>query len=170
MAQVYNIPDEVLVLAAVNQLKGHAIEWYNRQPLGSVATWNEFQFQIRRYFERKISYTVTSARVSARTWRAYAEKFIDYAEDKLKLMQFLTLTEEEQIELLADGVREPILRKLVLNSGAATVPDFIEQVRKITEDTRVVPEVPDLTYIWRLLFKKITMVESTNLIKLKFEV
>lgn len=133
VAQMYGISEEVLVLAAINQLKGRALEWYNRQPLGLVATWGEFRYQIRKYFERKVSYTMTLARVSARTWKVHMEKFIDYAEDKLRLMQFLTLTEREQIELLADGVKEPSLRRLVLNSGAETVPDFIEQVR-ITED------------------------------------
>ncbi|KYN38478.1 Cytochrome c oxidase subunit 2, partial [Trachymyrmex septentrionalis] len=36
--------------------------------------------------------------------------------------------------------------------------------------TRVVPEVPDLTYRWRLLYKKITVGESTNFLKLNYEV
>lgn len=52
----------------------------------------------------------------------------------MKLMQFLKLTEKEQIELLADDVKDRGLRRLVLNSWANTVPEFIEQVRKITED------------------------------------
>ncbi|NEV49186.1 hypothetical protein EUZ93_01520 [Wolbachia pipientis] len=61
--------------------------------------------------------------------------FSDYAEDKLKLMKFLKLSEKEKIEMLADGVREPSVRRLVLNTRVETVPDFIGHVRRITEDS-----------------------------------
>lgn len=49
---------------------------------------------------------MTLTRVSLRIWKTYSEKFIDYVEEKLKLMQFLNLSEREQIELLADGVKD----------------------------------------------------------------
>lgn len=115
IARMYQFNDNVLLLAAIGQLKARALDWYNRQPLESVSTWEEFKFQIRRYFERKESYTVILARISARTWKSHAEKFVEYAEAKLNLMQFLTLSEKEKIELLADGVKDYILRKMVLN-------------------------------------------------------
>lgn len=74
------------------------------------------------------------ARVGQRTWRMDKEKFIEYAEDKLNLMQVLSLTEKEQIELLADGVKDPVLRKLVRGTWATNIPDFLEYVRKVTDD------------------------------------
>lgn len=74
------------------------------------------------------------ARINNRVWKSHTEKFIDYAEDKLKLMQSLKLTESEQIELLADGVKDISLRRMVLNTWATTIPEFINQVRRITED------------------------------------
>lgn len=132
VARLYNVPDESLVLAAVNQLKDRALAWYNRQSVESVATWEEFKFQIRRYFERKESYTTILSRVSGRIWRAHAKRFVDYAEDKLQLMQFLTLTEKEKIELLADEVWEPSMRRLVLNTWVNTIPECtLEEARKI---------------------------------------
>jgi len=54
------------------------------------------------------------AKVSRRIWKSHSERFIDYAEEKLSLMQLLSLSEKEKIELLADGVRDSILRKMVL--------------------------------------------------------
>ncbi|XP_011701332.1 PREDICTED: uncharacterized protein K02A2.6-like [Wasmannia auropunctata] len=134
VSQLYQLGDEVIVLAAISQLQGRALEWYNRQQLESVATWDNFKFEIRRHFEVKESYTATLARLGQRTWRSYSEKFVDYAEEKLTMMQVLTLTEREKIDLLADGVRDPILRKMVLSTWVTSVPEFLDHVRRITED------------------------------------
>nr|XP_012147359.1 PREDICTED: uncharacterized protein LOC105663389 [Megachile rotundata] len=134
IGRIYQLSDEVLVLAAVNQLQGRALSWYNRQPIETISSWEDFKFHVRAYFERKESVTVTLSRVGSRTWRMYSEKFADYAEDKLKLMQSLTLTEKEKIELLADGIKDPSLRRFALDTWATTVPEFINHIRKITED------------------------------------
>ena len=135
IGQLHQIGDEVLVLAAVNQLQGRALSWYNRQEVGTVATWEDFKRQIRAYFQRTETVTTTLARVSSRIWKSKSEKFADYAEDKLKLMQFLNLSEKEKIELLADGVKDPALRKFALNTWATSIPEFIEHIRRITEDS-----------------------------------
>ncbi|XP_076385878.1 uncharacterized protein LOC143264115 [Megachile rotundata] len=137
IGRLYQLTDDVLVLAAVNKLEGRALSWYNRQSVDTVATWEDFKFQIRAFFQRKESVTTTLARVGTRTWKIYSEKFADYAEDKLKLLQSLKLTEKEKIELLADGVKDPSLRRFALDSWATTVPEFIEHIRRITEDTVV---------------------------------
>jgi type IV secretory pathway TrbF-like protein len=81
---------------------------------------------------------MTLSRINSRIWKSHSEKFIDYAEDKLKLMQFLNLSEKEKIELLADGVRDPFLRRFALGTGASSVPNFITHIRKITEDSVLV--------------------------------
>lgn len=143
VARLHAVAEDVLVIAAVNQLAGTALEWYNRQPIESVATWHNFSFQLRKYFERKETYTMTMARINTRVWRQYAEKFSEYAEDKLRLMQFLTLTEKEQVDLLADGIKDTWMRKLALNSWAVTVPDFLEYMRRVSED-RVQNNRPNL--------------------------
>lgn len=57
---------------------------------------------------------------------------MEYAEEKLKLMQSLVLKEKEKIEILADGVKDHVLRRLVLSAWVDNVPDFY--VCKITED------------------------------------
>lgn len=68
IAQTYRFSNDVLLLATVSQLKDRALNWYNRQPLDTVSTWEEFKFQLRRYFERKETYSATMARISARIW------------------------------------------------------------------------------------------------------
>lgn len=65
VARMYSVTDEALLLAAVSQLKDRALGWYNRQPLETLATWENFKFQLRLYFERKESYTATLARISS---------------------------------------------------------------------------------------------------------
>lgn len=52
-------------------------------------------------------------------------------------MQLLNLTKKEQIELLSDGIRDPILRRQVLGTWINTVPEFIDHVRIITEDRMI---------------------------------
>jgi len=134
-ARMYRLTDEVIVLTAISQLRNRAQKWYNRQPMDSVATWEDFKFHIRRHFEVKESYTATLAKIGQRTWNMFKEKFVDYAEEKLSLMQNLSLTEKEKIELLTDGIKDPIIRKLVLSTWVTNVPDFIDHVRRITEDS-----------------------------------
>jgi len=77
---------------------------------------------------------MTLSRINNRIWRMRSESFTDYAEDKLKLMQFLKLTEREKIELLADGIKEPTLRRFALDARINTVTEFLEHIRRITED------------------------------------
>jgi len=77
---------------------------------------------------------MTLFRINNRVWRMRSESFIDYAEDKLKLIQFLKLTEREKIELLADGVKETTLRRFALDVRINTVTEFLEHIRRITED------------------------------------
>lgn len=134
VARVYGIPDGSLVLAAVGQLTDRALRWYNRQSIESLSTWDEFKFQIRRHFERRELVTTILERVKNRVWRARSERFAVYAEDKLQLMQGLVLTEKEKIAMLADGVRDVSLRRMLLDTWLEAVPDFIEHVRRITED------------------------------------
>lgn len=147
IARTYKFTDDVLLLATVSQLKERAQKWYNRQPLDSVSTWEEFKFQLRRYFERKESYSATLARISSRIWKSHTEKFIEYAEAKLNLMQLLSLSEREKIELLADGVKDFHLRRMVLNIWIENVSDFIDHVRRITEDSVIMRrgELPKYT-------------------------
>lgn len=44
IGRLYQISDDVLVLAAVNQLSGRALDWYNRQGVESVSTWEDLKF------------------------------------------------------------------------------------------------------------------------------
>ncbi|XP_054015862.1 uncharacterized protein LOC128896516 [Hylaeus anthracinus] len=121
VACMYGFDDNTVLLAAISQLQGRARDWYNRQPLESI--------------ERKETYTTSMARINARIWKSQSEKFVEYAEDKLNLMQFLSFSEKEKIELLADGVKDFAIRRLVLDTWITNVPDFIEHVRRITEDS-----------------------------------
>lgn len=49
IARMYRLSDDIIVIAAVTQLKDRALDWYHRQTLDSLANWEEFKFQIRRH-------------------------------------------------------------------------------------------------------------------------
>jgi len=76
VARMYQVPDETLFLAAINQLSNRTIDWYNRQPVESVATWEDLKFQMRSYFERKKSVTMTLSQINNRVWKMHSEKFV----------------------------------------------------------------------------------------------
>lgn len=73
-------------------------------------------------------------RINARVWKSQSEKFTDYAEAKLDLMQFLPLTEREKIDMLVEGVRDTLCT-LVLDTRINSLPEFIDHVWKITENS-----------------------------------
>lgn len=139
VARLYHLSDEVIIFAAISQLKDRALEWYNRQFLEEVSTWKEFRYRVRRHFERRESHSTTLARISQCFWKSHSEKFVDYAKDKLSLMQSLSLSEKEKIDWLADGVKDPIIRKLVLSTWITNIPDFLDHIRKLTEDFKIQP-------------------------------
>lgn len=63
------------------------------------------------------------------------EKFIDYANDKLNLMQFLDLSERDQIDLIAAGIKLPIIQVAAVDTRLERTSDFLEHMRRITEAT-----------------------------------
>lgn len=50
------------------------------------------------------------AHITQRIWRAHMEKFVDYVEENL--MQILSLTEKEKIELLANDIRGSNIKEI----------------------------------------------------------
>lgn len=78
-----------------------------------LATWEEFKLRIRRHFEINETYTATLARVSV--FGEYINLIMINLCRGRSLMQSLSLSEKEKIEFLADGVRDPILKKMILS-------------------------------------------------------
>lgn len=47
VGNTYRFTEDVLVLAAVSQMKGQALEWHNRRPIESVASWENFKYHLK---------------------------------------------------------------------------------------------------------------------------
>lgn len=83
------------------------------------------------FFGHKTPFSVTMQKISNPKWNAYREKFIEYANDKLDIMQALDLSENDQINLLATGIRDSNLIAVALSGEA--LPHFLDRLRIITE-------------------------------------
>lgn len=62
----------------------------------------------------------------------HVEKFIDCANDKLNLMQSLDITERDQMDLLAEGIKLPMIRIAAVDTRFERVADFIEHLMRVT--------------------------------------
>lgn len=131
ITQKRRVSEETLVTAAINQLEAQAQYWYNHQKSETIVTWLDFESKVRAYFVRRESISMIIARMNSRTWKTNAEKFLNYAVDKLNLMQFLQLSEREKIEMLTDGVKNLALRRFVIDMQTETVPRFISRKRRM---------------------------------------
>ncbi|CAL1672860.1 unnamed protein product [Lasius platythorax] len=72
-------------------------------------------------------------RISERVWIHSKEKFIDYANEKLNIMQFLDLSERDQIDLLPAGIKLPMIQVAATDLRIEKLSDFLEHMRRVTE-------------------------------------
>jgi len=84
-----------------------------------------------------VPFTTAMQKITARKWKSHKEKFIDYVNDKLDLMQCLDLTVMNQINLLATGVKESNLRIVALSMVGESLENFIERMRDITDEAGI---------------------------------
>lgn len=100
---------------------------------------------MKDYFDRKESNASILAGIEERVWRCSEEKFVDYANGKLKLMNIIDPTDLDQIDLSAARVKDPTFRPMALTSRMATIGDFLHYMRRMTEDeiiSRSTPWIP----------------------------
>ncbi|CAL1682462.1 unnamed protein product [Lasius platythorax] len=72
-------------------------------------------------------------RINERVWIHSKEKFIDYANEKLNIMQFLDLSERDQIDLLAAGIKLPMIQVAATDLRIEKLSDFLEHMRRVME-------------------------------------
>lgn len=122
--------DETLLLTATGKMTGAAKKWYDRQSNATITSWRVVKEGAMTFFGHKAPFTVTLEKVKNRYWASNKEKFSQYANEKLDLMHALDLASGDQINLLANGIRDPYLRALALTvrgcgaiSGSNAVDD-----------------------------------------------
>lgn len=123
----------MLLLAATSRLAGNALDWYNRQSTTVISSWAEVKKGLLEYFQRKVSFTQAMTRINERVWIHLKEKFIDYANEKLNIMQFLDLSERDQIDLLAASIKLPMIQVAATDLRIEKLSDFLEHIRRVTE-------------------------------------
>lgn len=67
---------------------------------------------------------------------------MQYANDKLDLMFSLELAEADQINLLANGIRDAYMRAMALTVRGETLPQFLDRMRVTTENVEESLQVP----------------------------
>lgn len=113
--------------AAIKQLRGFAIFWFNRQSLKTRNQWKDLKLRLENHFNNDRAIYIAS--IKRRFWKIYDEKFIDYAKDKLHLMK--GLPQQRQITLLINGIKNPKLRQTLLGKSFTSTHECINYVEKI---------------------------------------
>lgn len=93
------------------------------------------QRQTERFFWKQGAVYGNVAKITARKWNSYKEKFIDNAYDKLDAMQTLNMPETDQINLIASKIRDSSIRAVALTVTNETMARFLDRMRHITENT-----------------------------------
>lgn len=136
VGQLYQVADDTILLAASSRLTGEASKWYDRQSNETISSWSAVKEGLTSFFGHKAPFTVTMQKITARKWESPKEKFVEYANDKLDIMQSLELTEKDQINLLTSGIRDPSIRAIALTVMNESLSQFLERMRIITESMR----------------------------------
>ncbi|CAL1680906.1 unnamed protein product [Lasius platythorax] len=132
---LHEINENILLLAATSRLAGNALDWYNRQSTAVISSWAEVKKGLLEYFQRKVSFMLAMSKINKRVWLHTKEKFVDYVNNKLNLMQFLDLSEREQIDLIAAGIKLPMIQVAAMDARLEKLSDFVKHMRRVTEVT-----------------------------------
>jgi hypothetical protein len=133
VGNLYEVAEDVLLLAATSRFAGEASKWYARQSNEIISSW-AVKDKLLKFFGHKTPFTVVMQKITSRNWEAGKEKFIEYANDKLDLMQSLNVPEKDQINMLATGIRDLNLRAVALTVVDESLEQFLDRMRIITEE------------------------------------
>ncbi|KYM97844.1 hypothetical protein ALC62_11459 [Cyphomyrmex costatus] len=102
-------------------------------------SWCIFKEAITKRFKRYIPFHVAMQKVEARRWNYPKETFQDYALQKMKLMHAMRLPEQDQIQLLINGINSLSLRGMAAVLDATSLNEFLEKMSKVVATCIVGP-------------------------------
>jgi len=100
---------------------------------GSInRSWLIFRSALISRFKRKILYSAVIQKVESRRWIFSKESFSDYAMNKLALMAPLKLLEEDNIQLLINGISSVAIKGTAAFLKIDSLDEFLRDMQHIT--------------------------------------
>lgn len=136
VAQIHQVSNDILLLAATGKLKNTARRWLDLNISVLIESWPTFKQDIVRRFKREVLFHVVYQKTEARRWNFPRESFQDYAMDKLAILRCLKLPDTNVIQLLINGIGSKSLRETAAVLRMKPLEEFIEEVHKISIASR----------------------------------
>ncbi|XP_037954442.1 uncharacterized protein LOC119684469 [Teleopsis dalmanni] len=111
LEKAYELEDNVVRTLIITKAKGRVQNWLHSTPNVLTQSSKILIEQMISVFGSKESIVQLRRKFETRLW-SDDEKFVDYYNDKIVLSLLINMSEEELVEYIVDGIRDPQLRML----------------------------------------------------------
>lgn len=132
VAQIHQVSDDILLLAATGKLKNIARRWLDLNISILIESWSAFRQAVIRRFRREVLFHAVYQKTEARRWNFPRESFQDYAMDKLAILRCLKLPDTSIIQLLINEIGSKSLRETAAILRSKPLEEFVEEMHKIS--------------------------------------
>jgi len=132
VSRIHEVSANVTLLAASSKLGKSARRWYDSLGGRADESWQDFKEAITSRFQRQLPYHIIVQRIEAKKWNPAKESFVEYAEDKLVLMQPLKLSDKDAILFLINGIYNFSLRNSAMGLRMCGINQFLREMHEIT--------------------------------------
>ncbi|XP_077258588.1 uncharacterized protein LOC143895393 [Temnothorax americanus] len=132
VARIHGVTHEIALLAATSKLGGNAQRWFEHGTGIVNRSYIVFKEAITRRFKRKTPMYVQMRKIEKRQWNFPKEPFMNYAMDKINLMQSVTLPDTDKIQLIINGIANMAMRGTATALDSTDIDQFLDQMHRIT--------------------------------------
>lgn len=132
VARIHGLSPAVLLSAATTKLIKTARRWFDLSPGDTSQSWIFFKEAFLRRFNREVPFSTLIQRAEARMWIFSKESFLDYATDKLALIQRMKLSDRDAIHLLINGISNLAIKASAAAFSTDSLDVFLEKMQRIT--------------------------------------
>ena len=110
----YQLDENASKMLISSELKGRASSWFHSKPEHLTSSVSELLTEMKLMFDHRPSKLTLRREFENRTWQ-HNEPFSDYFYDKVILANRVSVTDEEIVDHLVDGIPDPRLRNQARN-------------------------------------------------------
>lgn len=115
----YKLDDNLTKVLIGTKLKGRASDWFHSKPEYIALTSDELLDELRSMFCHKPNKITLRRRFEARTWKK-GETFHDYVHEKVIMANRISVSDDEIIGYIIEGIPDMNLRDLARVQGFST--------------------------------------------------
>ncbi|CAK9796129.1 Zinc finger protein GIS2 [Anthophora plagiata] len=131
LRKMYGLDDCATVTIITLRLRGKALKWFHSQPSLMELPASVLLEEIRKMFDHRVDRLAVRREFERRTWQKN-EMFADYFHDKKTLANQILIDPEELLDLIIDGVPDPLIRDQARMQRLETTDELLDAFRKLS--------------------------------------